>query len=113
MKTLAIDFDGVIHKYSNGWQGGKIYDVPVDGAIESVLSLMKKYEVVIFTSREDLDAVADWMRIHFDFEANGVHEPVITNMKPIAVAYIDDRGIRFTDWESTLAFLETMKEPIP
>jgi hypothetical protein len=114
-KTIAIDFDGVIHKYSKGWQGGKIYDKPVEGAIEAYYELIKKYNVVIFTSREDTEAVKRWMDKHFDFEKNLGHfyEPEVTNVKPIATAYIDDRGIRFSDWKSTLEFLETLEEPIP
>lgn len=112
-QTLAIDFDGVIHKYSKGWQGGVIYDDPIDGAIESIFQLMERYEVVIFTSRDDLNAVSMWLESKFNFESRGRQAPKITNQKPIAVAYIDDRGIRFTDWISTLNFLETMQEPIP
>ncbi len=111
-QTLAIDFDGVIHKYSKGWQGGIIYDDPVDGAKESIFQLMNMYEVVIFTSRGDLNAVRAWLESKFDFESKGFKVPEITNQKPIAIAYIDDRGIRFTDWDSTLKFLENMEIPI-
>lgn len=28
-KTIVFDFDGVIHRYSKGWQNGSIYDKPV------------------------------------------------------------------------------------
>lgn len=30
--TISIDFDGVIHQYSKGWQNGEIYDPPIRGA---------------------------------------------------------------------------------
>ena len=42
MKTIAIDFDGVIHKYSKGWHDGTIYDKANEGAFEFIRELMKK-----------------------------------------------------------------------
>jgi len=52
MKTVAIDFDGVIHRYSKGWQDGSIYDEPNEGAFEYISSLMKDgYSVFIHSSR--------------------------------------------------------------
>lgn len=35
-KSIAIDFDGVIHDYNNGWQNGKIYGKPIEGAFEGI-----------------------------------------------------------------------------
>jgi hypothetical protein len=112
MQTIAIDFDGVIHKYSKGWNGGVIYDDPVEGAVEAYYELIKNYNVVIFTAREDTDAVKKWMEKHFDFEKNLGHfyEPIVTNIKPPAIAYIDDRGITFTDWVSTLKELNVIDQ---
>src|SRR3546814_17831472 len=39
--TVALDFDGVIHRYSKGWRGGVIHDPPMPGAIEDVKARME------------------------------------------------------------------------
>lgn len=38
-KTICLDFDGIIHKYSEGWQNGMIYDYPIDGVREALMDL--------------------------------------------------------------------------
>jgi len=119
MASVAVDFDGVIHAYSRGWEDGSIYDAPVEGAFEALRLLMKKYSVVIFTSR-DTQQVADWffeqdcgISVTWEFPGdtslqfwNTQDRLYITNRKLPAVAYIDDRGIRFHDWEQALNELE-------
>ena len=62
--TVAIDFDGVIHKYSKGWDDGSIYDKPVEGVHKALMELMKDYWVYIFTTRS-VGAVKDWMNGQF------------------------------------------------
>lgn len=96
-KTIAVDFDGVIHRYSRGWYDGSIYDPPIDGAIEGINRLRTKFNVVIFTARKDVNQVARWFMDHF-----GGWMPEVTNIKPVAVAYIDDRAIRFESWDQIL-----------
>jgi hypothetical protein len=96
--VLAVDFDGVVHAYSQGWQGGAIYDQPVTGTTESLRQLSKRYDLVLFTARHDLPAVEQWLSVHrirHLFTA-------ITNRKPRAVAYLDDRAVRFTNWPDAL-----------
>ena len=92
--TLCIDFDGVIHKYSKGWQDGSIYDEPTDGALGFVKEANEHFKVVIYTTRAAtpegmLDVVA-YLDIH------GFPRMVVTDKKPIAFLTIYDRAIQFT-----------------
>ena len=92
-KTIVFDFDGVIHKYSNGWQDGSIYDEPVNGIKDLINELHKDYDIYIVTTRaRDLGqqiAVEDYLKkynIEFD---------CVTSIKVPAQLYIDDRSICF------------------
>jgi len=101
LKTIAIDLDGVIHKYSRGWQDGSIYDGPTEGCADALAELAQRYRVVVFTTRgADRNgelAVWDWLRKH-DLAA---HVAEVTALKPPASFYIDDRAIRHSDWVTT------------
>jgi len=115
MKTIAVDFDGVVHAYSKGWQDGTIYDPPLPGALDALEALMESYAVFIHTTR-DAGTVAGWLSERgFDtlVDVEGPKHPkrefwndtgvlLVTDRKLPAVAYIDDRGIRFTDWKQAL-----------
>jgi hypothetical protein len=49
---LCLDFDGVLHSYSSGWQGPRcIPDPPVPGALEFLVKAVKTFDVHIFSSR--------------------------------------------------------------
>jgi hypothetical protein len=111
MASIAVDFDGVIHRYSKGWSDGSIYDEPIEGAFDALRDLMKTYAVFILTTR-NAEAVAVWMQHEGGFEVttrapkqfwNKKGVLLITNHKLPAVAYIDDRAVRFHDWAQTLA----------
>ncbi len=114
MKVVAVDFDGVIHKYSKGWGDGSIYDVAVEGASESLEKLVADgWKVIIFTTRlnpevnEDIllerNKMMKWLHDNGIILNRHFHE--ITAVKPSAKYYIDDKGIRFTDWEATIKFV--------
>jgi len=111
-KTIAIDFDGVIHKYSKGWQNGEIYDEPIEGSLEAIIELLEKdYRVTIFTTREFTTEVRRWIieKMHECKNLKGKaftneKDFNVTNKKPPAIAYIDDRGIRFTNWKDMLNY---------
>lgn len=104
-KTIAIDFDGVIHAYSEGWKDGSIYDGPVPYSIHSMKKLMARgYKLVIFTCRaeteEGTNSVYKWL-CKYEIDVSLIE---VTDKKPKAIAYIDDRGIRFTNWHDILNY---------
>ena len=121
-KRLLIDFDRVVHKYTDGWKDGTIYDVPVDGAIDSIKKLQSQgWQIVIFTTRsKDGDSrnykIQDWLESYgFETLCHGLidyvdnlpfskSKIVITNTKIPARAIIDDRAIRFTNWRDILSY---------
>lgn len=91
-KTVVFDFDGVIHKYSKGWQDGSIYDEPNENIKETINKLRKNnYEVVIVSTRctteEGRNAIMNYL---FDY---GIVVDKVCKEKPPAICYIDDRAI--------------------
>lgn len=73
MQTIAIDFDGVIHRYSKGWQDGTCYDDAVDGVFEAIATLMKTYTVFIFSTRSPHE-IKQWLLpriMNSDYVVNG------------------------------------------
>lgn len=105
MRTLAIDFDGVIHRYSKGWYDDTCYDPPMDGAFEAIMRLRKRgYEVYVLTARNP-EQVKEWFKKWWREDNGCVGEiPEITNTKRPAIAYIDDRAVRFTNWTDMLNY---------
>ena len=115
MRTVAIDFDGVIHKYSKEWHDGTCYDKPNEGALEYILYLMEDHAVFIFSTRNPRD-IKKWVEDNFlpfwdgtpctpySVEVipfwrkfwNKKNVLGITRRKLPALAYIDDRAIPFT-----------------
>lgn len=118
--TLAIDFDGVIHRYSKGWQDGSIYDPPMPGAFPAIMLLMERYAVFVHTTRSPV-MVAMWITEHSGIEAyadvpggspdfwNTQGVLLVTNRKLPAVAYIDDRAIRFESWPQVTHDIEVLE----
>ncbi len=98
-KTVSIDFDGVIHKYSKGFQGlDNAYDPPMDDAIESMERLVEEGFIIKILSSRPKEVIYPWL------EKYGISHLVseVSNHKFPATIYIDDRGYHFKDWESTM-----------
>ena len=46
--TICVDFDGVIHSYTSGWDGDPVpHDMPVLGAKQAIAALRENYRVVV------------------------------------------------------------------
>ena len=112
VKTVAIDFDGVIHDYKRGWFDGTVYGEPLPGAIEALRDLAEKYAVIVHSTR-DPEQIAPWLsergiKCRTDDASderefwNALGTVLISRRKYPAVAYIDDRAIRFTGWPQAL-----------
>lgn len=107
--NIGVDFDGVIHKCSKGYYDGTIYDDPVEGSYEALEKLSKKYTVILYTCKAKPDRglvngktgtelIWEWLEKH-DMSK---FISKVTSEKPRAVAYIDDKSIKFSSWESCL-----------
>ncbi len=103
--TVAIDFDGVLHKYSMGWADGTCYDPPLDGAIEFLKDQMLTNSVFIFSTRMP-EHIIEWFTKYAPeiptesitvgtqfYNKMGVIG--VTRQKIVAHVYVDDRGITF------------------
>lgn len=109
-KRIMIDVDGVLHTYSNGWNEGKLGKI-IPGSKEALDQLHKNgFEIVIFTSRAakqinikpTSEKLISDLKIWLD--KNKVYYDKITGEKLNAVAYIDDRAIRFeNNWPLILS----------
>ncbi|WP_024351055.1 HAD domain-containing protein [Aurantimonas coralicida] len=119
-KLICLDFDGVLHSYSSGWQGcDKIADGPVPGAMAFLRRLVEdgRFDVVVHSSRcsdpAGIEAIKKWLAKHImgsapsridgdflvqdgEFDSRAIFEAIrVVDKKPPAVVTIDDRAIMF------------------
>jgi hypothetical protein len=104
--TICLDFDGVLHGYSQGWHDGTIYDPPTPGSVAAVRRLYDHgYNLVVCScrasapkQREDIRA---YVRKHYGIIVT------VSDTKPPAVVYIDDRAVEYRgDWDEVLEKVE-------
>ena len=113
-KTIAIDFDGVIHSFEFGFHDGTIYGTPLPGSLESIKKIAEKYKIVIYTAKAKKDRplingktgtelVWEWLK---KYEIDTLIADV-TAEKPRAVCYIYYKAIQFINWNQALNDLST------
>ena len=107
--TIAIDFDGVIHKSSKGFYDGTIYDEPVEGVKKGLEYLSKSCKLVVYTCKANpnrphingksgTELIWEWLE---DYNLSQYISDIVYG-KPNAKYYIDDKGIRFINWNQTI-----------
>jgi len=113
-KTIAIDFDGVIHSFELGFHDGTIYGTPIEGSIESIKKIAEKYTIVIYTAKAKKDrplvngmtgTELVWEWLHKYDLAKYIKD--VTAEKPRCICYIDDKAIQFKNWNQSLTDLTT------
>ncbi len=97
--TIAVDLDGVL-AHHDGWKGLEVIGEPLPGARDFLLQLKNRGKVIIFTCRGNSSfynetkescymVIRDWLDKY-----NMPFDDIYTGTgKPLAVAYIDDRGV--------------------
>ena len=100
---LSLDFDGVCHSYTSGWQGADVInDPPVDGLFEFLEEAVEEFDIHIFSTRSQqeggIDAMIDWFSEHSD-DSGIIDYLSFPTEKPPAKVGLDDRVLTFVgDW---------------
>lgn len=118
--ALVLDFDGVIHSYTSGWEGADVIsDPPVDGAMRFIWEASEHFRVAIYSSRSNQvlgrQAMKRWLTKHFlehwaadrtaaDDKLAEIEWPTA---KPSAFVTIDDRALTF---DGTWPDIKTLQE---
>lgn len=120
MKTIAVDLDGVLAQYDK-WQGIDHIGDPIPGAKGFLKSLTDKgYSIEIYTTRCNshvnnemvthlAQRIYDWLDKHgmADRPKIGVY---IHQGKPLATAYVDDKGVSCRPQEDTEAYAKALEQ---
>ena len=81
---LCVDFDGTI------WDGDLL-----PGCVEKLSELRQRFYIGIFSARQ---TAGERQQMRTLLDTLGVPYDEILGVKPNAVAFIDDKGLHFTNW---------------
>jgi hypothetical protein len=102
-KKIAIDFDGCIHDWKNKLEGHKMGQ-PINGVEQALRDFQQlEFQIIIYSvwgMPENEHIIKDWMDFY------GLPFDRITNLKPNADFYIDDKALRFEgQWEPIVSIV--------
>jgi ribonucleotide monophosphatase NagD (HAD superfamily) len=115
--VICLDFDGVIYKNSKGFVDGTLYDEPVDEALESLKTLYQKgFQIILHSCKcnperplvnglNGKELIRNWLK---KYDVSHTVSDIV-HIKPNAVVYIDDKGLRFENWANTMNELKRYK----
>lgn len=107
-RTICIDFDGVLHDYSEGFEGKDVFGDMVPNADKGTQLLKKKgWTIIIYTTRPKTAKLEKWLKdngIAYDYINENPDQPEDSKGgKLISDLYLDDRGMRFNgQWNEWL-----------
>jgi len=110
-QTVCVDLDGVLARFDE-WHGVDYFGDVIPGAKEFLESLSKTYEIIIYTCRctegisgiEKSNLLRNRVRDWLDENELKYDEIYTGQGKPIAKAYIDDKGINCNPTQDSMAF---------
>lgn len=123
---ICVDFDGVVHSYTSGWQGAcDIPDPPVPGAFKALWEYVDKgARVCLYSSRSKepgaIEAMKEWFKLWEKDECfasrpigwEGVYLANVLEFptqKPAAWMTIDDRAFCFEGDFPSLGWITRFK----
>jgi predicted phosphatase len=100
-KVIAVDFDGVIHDFKNPVKGRRM-GAPIEGTQDALKRLRGLgWKIIIFSvwggEPKAIKDFMDYYKLPYDS---------ITNIKPQADVYLDDKAVRFTNWKDVWSSIQ-------